>query len=240
MIVEVCANSFESALNAQKAGADRIELCSELAVGGITPSYGLLKAAREALSIPIHVLIRPRGGDFTYSYPEFKIMKEDIKLCKEIGIDGIVSGILQTDFTLDVARTQLLIEASGDMNFSFHRAFDWVPNPQEVFLTLNEMGADYVLSSGQHKTALEGIELLSELNKKATQCIIMPGGGVNAENAKNFKEAGFKAIHATGSRFETTLKEVPKVSMNSSNYLRDHEISVSNVAIIKEILKAVK
>jgi len=240
MLVEVCANSLESALNAEKAGADRIELCSELAVGGITPSYGLLKAARKALNIPIHVLIRPRGGDFTYSDAEFEIMKTNILLCKEIGIDGIVSGVLHADFSLDVNRTQTLIDLSEGMKFTFHRAFDWVENPKKTFEQLNELGVDYVLSSGQENSALDGLPLLAELNKMETRCVIMPGGGVKAENAKSFKDAGFKAIHSTGSRFYTTLNKIPKVSMNSSKYLSDDKVAVSDVEIVREILNAVK
>ncbi|MGI9552684.1 MAG: copper homeostasis protein CutC, partial [Aurantibacter sp.] len=184
MIVEVCANSFESAVNAQRAGADRIELCSELSVGGITPSYALLKAVRKALDIPVHVLIRPRGGDFTYSDSEFGIMKEDVLLCREIGIDGIVSGVLHTDFSLDEKRTRILMEASDGMGFTFHRAFDWVSNPREVFAKLEAMGVDCILSSGQQNSALEGIGLLSELNQKGTKCTIMPGGGIDIDNAK--------------------------------------------------------
>ena len=240
MIIEVCANSLESALNAEKAGADRIELCSGLAVGGITPSYGLLKAAREALSIPIHVLIRPRGGDFTYSDAEFEIMLEDILRCREMGMNGIVSGVLNNDFSLDAARTLQLIEASRDLTFTFHRAFDWVSNPKDVLMTLNEMGVGYVLSSGQQNSALDGIELLSELNAIATNCIIMPGGGIKVDSAGRFKERGFKAIHTTGARFEVTLKQVPRVSMNSAKYLKDDQISISDVDVIREIVKAVK
>jgi copper homeostasis protein len=240
MIVEVCANSFESAVNAQKAGADRIELCSELAVGGITPSYGLLKAVRSALTIPVHVLIRPRGGDFSYSDAEFEIMKENVLLCKKIGIDAVVSGVLHPDFTLDVARTQILIEMSGEMKFTFHRAFDWVLSPLEVFMQLDSMGADFVLSSGQQNSALKGIGLLSELNRKDTRCAIMPGSGITIENAKQFKEKGFRAIHFTGSRFERTLPKSPKISMNATRFLHDEKIAVSHIDTIQEIVKAVK
>ena len=129
MLVEVCANSLESALNAQKGGADRIELCSELGVGGITPSYGLLKMVKERLSVPVHVLIRPRAGDFSYSEMEFELMRRNIALCVDLGFEGIVSGILHRDFSLDEERTGALIEASGSLSFTFHRAFDWVNDP---------------------------------------------------------------------------------------------------------------
>ena len=119
MLVEVCANSLESAMNAEKAGANRIELCSELAVGGITPSYGLLKSVKAQVSIPVNILIRPRSGDFTYSVSEFEIMKKNIELCVKMGFHGVVSGVLQKDFNLDSARTKDLVEASGDLQFTF-------------------------------------------------------------------------------------------------------------------------
>ena len=115
MIVEVCANSLESARNAERAGANRIELCSELGVGGVTPSAGLIQLVKRELSIPVHVLIRPRGGHFTYSDAEFEVMKADILACKALGVHGIVSGILMDDFSLDVGRTKVLVELAKPM-----------------------------------------------------------------------------------------------------------------------------
>ncbi len=131
MLLEICANSYQSAINAEKAGANRIELCAELAVGGITPSYGLLKKVMNDLTIPVHVLVRPRSGDFTYSDAEFQILKEDILICKELGVLGIVSGVLNLDNTIDLERTKELVETAKPMNFTFHRAFDWVLNPMD-------------------------------------------------------------------------------------------------------------
>jgi copper homeostasis protein len=240
MLVEVCANSLESALNAEKAGADRIELCSELAVGGITPSYGLLKSVSEQVSIPVNVLIRPRGGDFTYSVSEFEIMKKNIALCKELGFNGIVSGVLLSDFTLDVARTQKLIEASKDLQFTFHRAFDWVVNPKATFKQLEGLGVDAILTSGQQNSALEGISLLEVLHLQSDRCTIMPGGGIRENNANKFKEIGFSAIHFSGSQFRKTFEKIPNISMNSSAFLRDDAISVSDIHTIQQIIRAVK
>jgi len=131
MILEICANSYQSAVNAEIAGAHRIELCSEISVGGTTPSYGLLKKVMYSLSIPVQVLIRPRSGDFHYSNAEFDIMKENILQCKELGCAGIVSGVLHADYTIDKKRTTELIELSKPLCFTFHRAFDVVANPQE-------------------------------------------------------------------------------------------------------------
>ena len=135
MIIEVCTNSYESALNAQKAGADRIELCSELAVGGITPSHGLIQKVIEDLSININVLIRPRSGDFTFSTTEFEVIKKDIQWCKELGCNGIVSGVLNADNTVDIKRTKELVDLAKPLSFSFHRAFDWVKDPLTAFFT---------------------------------------------------------------------------------------------------------
>lgn len=240
MLVEVCANSLESALNAQKAGADRIELCSELAVGGITPSYGLLKKVKQEISIPVHVLIRPRSGDFTYSEKEFEIMKSDIALCIELGFDGIVSGALHIDFTLDLNKTRELVEASKGLKFTFHRAFDWVTDPFKTLSDLEKMGVNYILSSGQRNSAPEGIDLLSKLNEMGSRCKIMPGGGVRTDNINLFKENGFKVIHLSGVQFHRTLTPMPNVSMNSPSFLRDDELAITDVKIIRDIVNGVK
>jgi len=240
MLVEVCANSLQSALNAQSAGADRIELCSELAVGGITPSYGLLNSIRQHISIPVHVLIRPRSGDFSYSDEEFEIMKTDIALSVELGFDGIVSGILHKDFTLDEERTKMLVELSGSLKFTFHRAFDWVEDPVETLSQLEDLGVDYVLTSGQQKSAVEGMALLTELQQKASKCIIMPGGGVRTDNVHLFQEARFSAIHLSGTKFSQTLAKLPRVSMNSPSFLKDSEIAHTAIDTIREIVNAVK
>lgn len=240
MLVEVCANSLESALNAEKAGADRIELCSELAVGGITPSYGVLKSVREKISIPVHVLIRPRSGDFTYSDMELDQMKRDIALCVDLGFEGIVSGVLCNEFTLDVGHTQELIDLSQGLKFTFHRAFDWVSDPFEALRQLEGMNVDYILSSGQKQSALEGLSLLSELQAEATKCTIMPGGGVRLNNVLRFKESGFKAVHLSGLKFQKTLNIVPKVPMNTPSLLKEDEIGRTDLHLIRQIVNEVK
>lgn len=240
MLIEVCANSLQSALNAEKAGAHRIELCSELAVGGITPSYGLLKSVREKITLPVHVLIRPRSGDFTYSAEEFEIMKTDIKKCRDMGFDGIVSGILKKNFTLDVERTKILINTSGDLKFTFHRAFDWIRNPLKALAELESLGANCILTSGQQKSAEEGIKLLCELDQKTSAVTIMPGGGVNLKNINVFKEKGFRNAHLSGSTCIKTLSAEPQISMNSPSFLKDDEMTVSDVETIQKVVNAVK
>lgn len=240
MLVEVCANSLESALNAEKAGADRIELCSELAVGGITPSYGLLKAVSEKISIPVRVLIRPRSGDFTYSEDDLNIMKRDVKLCKEIGFDGIVSGVLHSNFVLDENRTSELMEVAGKLKFTFHRAFDWISNPFSALQSLEQLGVDTILTSGQQKKAEVGIDILSELYNRVSQTVIMPGSGINTDNAHLFKERGFKVIHLSAVKMNQKLQDSPKVGMNSLEMLSDDSIPISHFETIQQIVNAVK
>ncbi len=237
MIVEICASSFASAYNAEQAGAHRIELCSELAVGGITPSYGLIKQVSEALSIPFFVLIRPRSGDFTYSNEEFDIMKKDIKLCKELGCAGIVSGVLKADFSIDVLRTQELVELSKPLPFVFHRAFDWVLDTHKALNSLIDMGVHRILTSGQEVSALKGLMNLKKLQEHSNGDVtILPGGGITLENALTFKDAGFKEIHCSLSKSYQTIS-TPNISMNSETYFDETRIAISDTNKIKTLLR---
>jgi len=240
MLVEVCANSLESAVNAEKAGADRIELCSELAVGGITPSYGLLKAVCEKISVPVRVLIRPRSGDFTYSDDEFNSMQKDIKLCAEMGFEGMVIGLLHSNFTIDEKRIEILCEIGHNLKTTFHRAFDWIPDPLCGLEWIQSRGVDTILTSGQQKTAVNGINLLSDLHNKASGTVIMPGSGIHVRNAHLFKEKGFKAIHLSGVQMIQKLQDQPKVPMNSPYMLSDDSVPISDFEVIREVVKAVK
>ena len=231
MKLEICANSYQSAINAQKAEADRIELCSELSVGGITPSYGLLKKVSEEITIPIHILIRPRSGDFCYSDDEFQQIKKDIQTCKELGFNGIVSGVLNRDNSIDIERTKELIQLSKPLSFTFHRAFDCVNNPKESLQQLIDLKVDRILTSGLEEKAAQGIELLKELKQLAkNRVIILPGSGINPNNILKFKAAGFEEIHTSAS------KEV----LNSSVFFDDTKQTVSSIEIIQEILNEIK
>src|SRR5690606_5958815 len=236
MIIEICANSFESAQNAQLAGANRIELCTELSVGGLTPSHGLIEKVISELNIPTHVLIRPRSGSFTYSNEEFDVMLRDISLCKKLGCAGIVSGFLTSENTIDLERTQRLIDASEGMQFTFHRAFDWVENPLGELQKLIDLKVNRLLSSGQKPNAFEGISLLEELQNVSNGKVeIMPGGGINIENALQFKEAGFKSIHFSATTKKQVLAQNPKVSMHSESCFEEGIIATSNQEIIQKI-----
>jgi copper homeostasis protein len=167
-------------------------------------------------------------------------MKKDIRLCVELGFDGIVSGVLHKDLSLDVERTKALIDLSGDLKFTFHRAFDWVLDPLSTMKKLETLGVDYILSSGQQNSALQGFGLLKELNDNATTCSIMPGGGINADIVKRFKNNGFKAVHLSGAKYMKRLEINPSISMNSPSFLSDQGIFVSNVDAIENVLKEVK
>ncbi|MGB5228978.1 MAG: copper homeostasis protein CutC, partial [Eudoraea sp.] len=215
-------------------------LCAELAVGGITPSFGLIKKVSEKLSIPIHVLIRPRSGDFTYSREEFEIMKTNIVLCADLGVSGIVSGVLQSDGTLDKTRTRELISAGGDLKFTFHRAFDWVTDPIETLGELEDLGVDCILTSGGRQSAEAAINQLDLWRENATKCVIMPGGGIRVHNALLFKNKGFEAIHLSGLNFSKTLDKKPELSMNNAAYLRDDEIALTDPEIVRAVVQSVK
>jgi copper homeostasis protein len=235
MLLEICANSYQSAINAEKAGANRIELCSELAVGGITPSYGLLKKVVENLNIPIHVLVRPRSGDFTYSDAEFQILKEDILICKELGVSGIVSGILNIDNTIDIERTKELVRIAKPMNFTFHRAFDWVLNPVDEIKNLEAIGVDRILTSGQETSAEKGLNKLIEFQKATSKISMMPGGGIHKNNIKLFQENGFKEVHLSATSQTKTI-EKPSISMNSNKHFDETQVATSDIDHIKTCL----
>ena len=188
---EVCANGVESCLAAQEGGADRVELCAGIPEGGTTPSYGEIKVARRVLTTTrLHVIIRPRGGDFLYTPLEVERMVEDIKICKALGVDGVVIGCLCADGTLDMEANRLLVEAAQDMSVTFHRAFDRCNDPRRALAQLIELGVDRVLTSGQQPTALEGVPLLKELNALAAdRIIILAGCGVTETNIKHIADA---------------------------------------------------
>jgi copper homeostasis protein len=217
MILEVAGFNYQSAILAQQAGADRLELCENAAEGGTTPSYGTLKLVKEKISIPVFPIIRPRGGDFLYSDNEFEIMKQDIGVCKELGYEGIVIGLLNADGTVDKKRTAALVELATPMQVTFHRAFD---RTAVAFLALEdiiECGCKRILTSGQYPDAMHGKKTIKKLVEQADgRIIIMPGSGVRAENIKELKEftgaiefhSSARSLSPSGMNFiKTTMKE---------------------------------
>lgn len=238
MIIEVCASNLKSALTAQSAGVDRIELCTALGVGGLTPTYGLLKAVKDQVSIPSHVLIRPRMGDFTYNDLEFQTMISDIELVKSMGFEGVVSGVLNPDFSIDLERTQLLIKAASGMKFTFHRAFDWVSNPESALKDLEELRVDIILSSGQSSKAIDGISLLERLQIQSSSIVIMPGSGINDSNASLFEQTGFKAIHLSAVVAEKKCDLTDKIAMSSPTMLLDDHSYETSAIVLNRLQKS--
>ncbi|WP_210489111.1 copper homeostasis protein CutC [Rufibacter aurantiacus] len=203
ILMEVCVDSVQSAMTAQAAGAQRVELCDNLVEGGTTPSAGMIQLCRQHLSIGLHVLIRPRRGDFLYSDLEFEVMKQDIRVAKQLGADGVVIGILLPDGTIDVARTRELIELSRPMSVTFHRAFDLTPDPFRALDYLLDLQVDRLLTSGQQVTAPKGAELIAELRQRAgDDLILLPGGGINEQNLTALLEkTGVSEFHASAREF---------------------------------------
>ncbi|MBL0129881.1 MAG: copper homeostasis protein CutC [Chitinophagaceae bacterium] len=188
-IIEIATSDFATTQSAVVGGADRIELCANLAEGGTTPSFATIKKCRESFAVSLYPIIRPRGGDFLYTKDEFDIMLQDVKLCRQLGCDGVVIGLLNRDGTIDIVRTSALIEAAYPLGVTFHRAFDRCKDPFAALEILIEIGCERILTSGQEPSVVDGVDLISELNKKADErIIIMPGSGVRKENIKMLAE----------------------------------------------------
>ena len=197
-MVEVCANGVESCLAAQEGGANRVELCAGIPEGGTTPSYGEIQVARRVLtSTRLHVIIRPRGGDFLYSDLEVERMAADIAVCRELGVDGVVFGCLKADGTLDMDKNRYLMQCSHGMSVTLHRAFDRAADPVQALEDAIALGFDRILTSGQQPKAIQGVELLAQLHRQAAgRIILMAGSGVTEENIRDIREAtGLTEFH---------------------------------------------
>lgn len=213
MIIEACVNSIDSVVAAQRGGADRIELCENLHEGGTTPGYGMIRTVREKLKIRMFVIVRPRGGDFLYSSDEFRVMKHDIEMIKKLGADGIVSGILKANGNIDVERTSELVRLSRPLEFTFHRAFDMVPEPMEALEDVIRTGAGRILTSGMCRTAYEGATRIADIIEQARErIIIMPGGKVSEENISVIRDI-------TGaSEYHVSLRKEVESAMTFRNH----------------------
>lgn len=204
---ELCAYSVEACHMAAEAGLTRVELCSAPAEGGLTPSAAMIKAVRPIEGIRLHIMIRPRGGDFLYSDEEFALMKSDIEFARECGADGVVIGLLNADGTVDTARTSELVAAAGDMDVTFHRAFDMTRDLDEALEAVISAGCSRILTSGGCNSAAEGLETLRRLTVLARGRIgIMAGAGVRPANAAGIAAAGVDAVHFSArSRRESSM-----------------------------------
>jgi copper homeostasis protein len=241
MIIEIAVFSLEAAIAAYNAGAHRIELCSAPAEGGLTPSASTMRLARKYVKIPIHVMIRPREGDFCYSEKEFEALLLDVAAAKMVGMEGVVSGILNPDGTVDEKRMAILVDAAAPMDVTFHRAFDMVKDQDEALETIIYAGCARILTSGGQQNAPQGIEKLAELVKKAGDRIsIMPGSGVNLNNIKHLVEStGAKEMHLSARSFvpgKMNFKQ-PHVTMGGTVSIPDYDLQLPDEKMIREILK---
>lgn len=235
-IIEIATSDFETTRSAVEGGADRIELCANLAEGGTTPSFGTIKQCRETFTVSLYPIIRPRGGDFLYTKEEFEVMLQDIKLCKQLGCDGLVIGLLNMDGSIDIARTAQLIEIAYPLGVTFHRAFDRCKDPFTALEQLIEIGCERILTSGQQPSVVDGVDLVAELNRIADErIIIMPGSGVRKENIKMLAEK-------TGcTEFHSSLRGKERTKMDFIHpAFKDSEESYSNNFINSEEVKALR
>jgi len=220
MILEICAFNIQSCLIAERAGAGRIELCADPLQGGTTPSFGLIQYCIEHISIPAYVMIRPRGGNFVYDDDEFAIMKTDVITCKALGCPGIATGIQLPGGEIDTVRMKELVDLAHPMKVTCHKAFDATPDASRSLENLIAAGCERVLTSGLHKTALEGAQVLAALVKQAAgRIIIMPGGSVRSANIeKLIKETGAKEYHSSGllSKAQDYVSDEPEIKLMAS------------------------
>lgn len=242
-LVEICVDSVESALEAQRGGADRVELCDNLIEGGTTPSAGAISVARNILAIKLHVIIRPRGGDFLYSDVEFETMRSDIEHAKQLGADGVVIGVLDANGDVDKRRTRDLIAAARPMSVTFHRAFDVCRDPISALDTLIGLGVDRILTSGQEATAIEGIDLIAELVRRAGERVTIMGcGNLTERNISKFvAQTGVREVHFTafGSEPSRMRHRNDRVFMGGSLRPPEYERSVVRPEIVKGAIDAI-
>ncbi len=243
--IEICANSVESAVKAQEGGAYRVELCAGIPEGGTTPSFGEMRMARQLLQeTKLHVIIRPRGGDFLYSQLEQEIMLHDIKVARQLGADGVVFGCLTAEGNVDIPAMKKLMNAVGDMNVTFHRAFDMCRNPKEALEDIIELGCTRILTSGLEANAFKGIPTLKELIEQANgRIIIMPGCGVNPSNIRQIaEETGAVEFHFSGrNTYESgMIYRNPKVSMGGTVKIEEYKKDVTDPEIVRAAVNELK
>ena len=227
MLIEICTNGISSCINAQKGGANRVELCDNLLEGGTTPSFGMIEMVQKQLNIDVFVIIRPRGGDFYYTDLEFEIMKINILHCKKIGVQGVVFGLLNIDGTIDKKRTQQLVTLAHPMKVTFHRAFDRCNDLEKGLDDLIEIGIDNVLTSGGKPKAIDGLPMLEKLVKKANNNIqIMVGSGVNPENVVYFKKIGITNFHFSATEIIDSPMQFKPDVFNQQNQLNISEFEL--------------
>jgi copper homeostasis protein len=242
--LEICTDNILSAIDAQEAGANRIELCDSLIEGGTTPGHGAISTARSKLGPGLHVIIRPRGGDFLYSDLEYEIMKKDIVFCRSWGVDGIVTGILKSDGSIDTNRTSELARLAWPMSVTFHRAFDVCKDPVKSLEDVIATGAQRLLTSGQEDNAANGAALIRKLVElSGKRIIIMPGSGLTESNIESVaRQTGALEFHLTGRKTIESGMSFRKegIKMGEKSGISEFQRKVADIEVIKRIIIILK
>lgn len=242
--IEICVEGIDDAIAAEAGGADRVELCASLLEGGITPSEGTIRHARRHLSIPVHVMVRPRGGDFLYSQAEFATMLDDVAHLRETGANGVVFGCLNPDGTVDEARTRALVAAARPLSVTFHRAFDVTVDPEAALEALIRCGVDRVLTSGQQPDAVRGIPLLARLARQAAGRIAVVGCGDlrEATIARVRHETGLRELHfaALADRASAMTHRNEAIAMGGAGTAREYRQPYTDSTLVRRIIAAAR
>ena len=245
-ILECCVDSVESAIAAQKGGANRVELCSALVIGGLSPSVALFQKVKEVLDIKIHVLLRPRFGDFCYTDYEHEIIKEEVRKFRELGADGVVIGTLKPDGTLNMGQMKELVEEAGTMSITLHRAFDMCKDPMKTLNDVKELGIHTILTSGQKNSCINGTDLLAKLVEEADKKVdILIGGGVDASVIEElYNKTGATSYHMSGKITLDSKMEYRRSDVNMGvASMSEYEIwrtSSNRVSAAKEVLEKLR
>ncbi|MBM3072590.1 copper homeostasis protein CutC [Enterobacter sp. RHBSTW-00994] len=241
-LLEICCYSMECAVTAQHYGADRIELCAAPKEGGLTPSYGVLMSVRREVTIPVHPIIRPRGGDFCYTTDEFSAMLDDIRLVRDLGFQGLVIGLLDEEGHVDMPRMRQVMKAAEGLAVTFHRAFDMCADPLQAFDNLAELGVARILTSGQQASAEKGLQLITELKAHSGVPIVMAGAGVRASNLDKFLNAGVEELHSSAGKWTPSPMRYRNTGLSMSTDAEADEYSRygvdgESVAVMKSMIE---
>jgi copper homeostasis protein len=244
VLVEVCVDAIDAALEAEWGGADRIELCGELLQGGVTPSHGLIEAVWDQISVPLFVLIRPRTGDFLYTSDELDIMERDIRVARSLHVDGNVAGALTTEGDVDVAAMRCILDVARPIEVTFHRAFDFTRDQDAALDALLELELDRVLTSGGAPTALQGAEHLARLNLRAgSDLTVMAGGSITSVNVHEVvRRSGVREVHLRAAeRVPSAMRHRRHDSLLARRSpLVDDERVVTRQALVREVRGALE
>ncbi|HKG07876.1 MAG TPA: copper homeostasis protein CutC [Pedobacter sp.] len=237
--MEVCANSLRSAIAAEEGGAIRVELCDNLPEGGTTPSYSQIALAKKILNIQVYPIIRPRGGDFLYTGLEFELMKEDIKMCRSLGCDGVVIGILKADGRVDKLRCAELIALADGMGVTFHRAFDMTRNLPEALEDIIGLGCERVLTSGAEASAAKGSAVLASLIEQAAGRIsIMPGAGISTDNIRELiMTTGAKEFHASARKAVSSEMQYRNPKLNMGAAVDEFSYDLTDSTVVRNLIE---